>query len=149
MKYIKTFSDNKEVSQVALGCMRIGNMSDKEADFYLGNTIDLGINFGVLKNDLNEVAPRINELAFDSDRKLMTTVVKETATGKVTAYTKGAVDRLIPLCTKIVDADGTVRPVTAEDHKNIDSASFVMAQDALFLSIGKCSPAGFHYTLPV
>lgn len=45
MKYIKTFSDTKEVSQVALGCMRISNMSDKEADFYLGNAIDLGINY--------------------------------------------------------------------------------------------------------
>ena len=45
MKYIKTFSDNKEVSQVALGCMRIGNMSDKEADFYLGNAVELGINY--------------------------------------------------------------------------------------------------------
>lgn len=45
MKYIKTFSDNKEVSQVALGCMRIGNMSDKEADFYLNNAVELGINY--------------------------------------------------------------------------------------------------------
>lgn len=45
MKYIKTFSDSKEVSQVALGCMRIGNMSDKEADFYLGNAVELGINY--------------------------------------------------------------------------------------------------------
>lgn len=45
MKYIKTFSDNIEVSQVALGCMRIGNMIDKEVDFYLGNAVDLGINY--------------------------------------------------------------------------------------------------------
>lgn len=45
MKYIKTFSYSKEVSQVALGCMRIGNMSDKEADFYLGNAVELGINY--------------------------------------------------------------------------------------------------------
>ncbi len=45
MKYIKTFSDNKEVSQVALGCMRISNMTDKEADFYLGNAVELDINY--------------------------------------------------------------------------------------------------------
>lgn len=45
MKYINTFSDKIEVSQVALGCMRIANMTDKEADFYLGNAIDLGINY--------------------------------------------------------------------------------------------------------
>ena len=45
MKYIKTFSDNCEVSQVALGCMRISDKSDKEMDFYLNNAIDLGINY--------------------------------------------------------------------------------------------------------
>ncbi len=45
MKYIKTFSDNKEVSQVALGCMRISDKTDKEMDFYLNNAVDLGINY--------------------------------------------------------------------------------------------------------
>ena len=45
MKYINTFSDKCDVSQVALGCMRISNMSDKEMDFYLGNAIELGINY--------------------------------------------------------------------------------------------------------
>lgn len=45
MKYIKTFSDNCEVSQVALGCMRISDKTDKEMDFYLGNAIELGINY--------------------------------------------------------------------------------------------------------
>ena len=45
MKYIKTFSDNCEVSQVALGCMRISDKTDKEMDFYLNNAIELGINY--------------------------------------------------------------------------------------------------------
>lgn len=45
MKYIKTFSENKAVSQVALGCMRIGDKTDKEMDFYLNNAIELGINY--------------------------------------------------------------------------------------------------------
>lgn len=45
MKYIKTFSDECEVSQVALGCMRIGDKTDKEMDFYLNNAVDLGINY--------------------------------------------------------------------------------------------------------
>ena len=45
MKYINTFSDKCDVSQVALGCMRISDKSDKEMDFYLGNAIDLGINY--------------------------------------------------------------------------------------------------------
>ena len=45
MKYIKTFSDECEVSQVALGCMRISDKTDKEMDFYLNNAIELGINY--------------------------------------------------------------------------------------------------------
>ncbi len=45
MKYIKTFSDKCEVSQVALGCMRISDKTDKEMDFYLNNAIELGINY--------------------------------------------------------------------------------------------------------
>ncbi len=93
--------------------------------------IDLGINFGITKDVLSAAAPRINELAFDSDRKLMTTVVKDNETAKITAYTKGAVDRLIPLCISIASSDGTVRPITEEDKKKIDDAAAVMAQDAL------------------
>lgn len=45
MKYIKTFSDTVEVSQVALGCMRIAGMTDKEADRYLSEAVDLGYNY--------------------------------------------------------------------------------------------------------
>ena len=45
MKYIKTFSQDTEVSQVALGCMRIGNMADKEADIYLATAVECGYNY--------------------------------------------------------------------------------------------------------
>ncbi|MBE6746627.1 MAG: aldo/keto reductase family oxidoreductase [Ruminococcaceae bacterium] len=45
MKYIKTFSKDTEVSQVALGCMRIGNMTDKEADIYLSTAVECGYNY--------------------------------------------------------------------------------------------------------
>lgn len=93
--------------------------------------IDLGINFGITKKELNEAAPRINELAFDSDRKLMTTVVKEAETGKIVAYTKGALDRLIPLCINMTAPDGTVRPITEDDKRKIDEAASIMTNDAL------------------
>lgn len=45
MKYIKTFSQEKKVSQVALGCMRIGGMSDYEADTYINTALDNGYNY--------------------------------------------------------------------------------------------------------
>lgn len=45
MKYIKPFNEDKEISQVALGCMRIADMSDKEADMYLNTAVEAGINY--------------------------------------------------------------------------------------------------------
>lgn len=45
MKYIKTFSKETEVSQVALGCMRIKEMSDAEADRYINTALEYGYNY--------------------------------------------------------------------------------------------------------
>ncbi len=45
MKYTNTVLDHAMVSQVALGCMRIGNMDSTQADEYLEAAIDLGYNF--------------------------------------------------------------------------------------------------------
>lgn len=45
MKYIKPFGNGTEVSQVALGCMRIADKTDKEMDFYLGEAVELGFNY--------------------------------------------------------------------------------------------------------
>lgn len=45
MKYIKAFKDETQISQVALGCMRISDKSDKEMDFYLNEAVELGINY--------------------------------------------------------------------------------------------------------
>ena len=45
MKYIKHFDENTPVSQVALGCMRIGGMTDSEADRYLSEAIENGYNY--------------------------------------------------------------------------------------------------------
>ena len=45
MKYIKTFSENIEVSRVALGCMRIADMSASEAERYISEAVELGYNY--------------------------------------------------------------------------------------------------------
>lgn len=45
MKYINTFSKEIPVSQVALGCMRIADMTEKEADNYLNTAVELGYNY--------------------------------------------------------------------------------------------------------
>lgn len=45
MKYINTFSEDIKVSQVALGCMRIADMSASEAEQYISQAVELGYNY--------------------------------------------------------------------------------------------------------
>ena len=53
---------------------------------------------GMDKSQLNAACPRLAELPFDSDRKLMTTVNE--IDGKPVAIVKGAFDMMAPLCIK-------------------------------------------------
>ena len=52
---------------------------------------------GIEKEDINETYPRLAELPFDSDRKLMTTV--HNINGQLTAIVKGAFDVMASCCT--------------------------------------------------
>ena len=45
MKYINTFSADVAVSQVALGCMRISNMTPQQVEHYISNALDHGYNY--------------------------------------------------------------------------------------------------------
>lgn len=91
--------------------------------------LDMGIAHGVPKKALELSEPRINEQAFDSDRKMMTTVHKNNC-GRVIAYTKGAMDRIINQCDSII-LNGDIRPITAADKEKIQTAAKEMASMAL------------------
>lgn len=77
---------------------------------------------------LKAANPRVDELPFDSVRKLMTTVHR-TDKG-VYSYTKGAPDMLLARCDRILTAEG-VRPLTEQDAAEIKRANKGMAQRAL------------------
>ena len=72
--------------------------------------------------------PRINELPFDSVRKLMTTV-HETARGEI-SYTKGAPDILLSRCTHVLTEEG-VKPLDDDMRAKISEANSAMAHKAL------------------
>ena len=77
---------------------------------------------------LNKTFPRIDELPFDSDRKMMTTFPK-TSAGLI-SYTKGAPDVVIGKCTHYLE-NGTPVAMT-EAYKNaILTANKTMADKAL------------------
>jgi len=54
---------------------------------------------GIVKSELEIISPRVNEIPFDSERKLMTTIHRKND-GKYLVITKGAPDFLISKCTK-------------------------------------------------
>lgn len=68
------------------------------------------------EEDIRSMMPRIEELPFDSDRKLMST--KYRIHGIPTVLTKGAVDVLLDRVVEISTKDG-IRPITAKDKEAI------------------------------
>lgn len=72
--------------------------------------------------------PRIDEIPFDSKRKLMTTIHKDK--NKTIAYTKGAVDKLVNICDRIL-IDGKVKKLSIADKKKIFEANDTLAKEAL------------------
>ncbi|KAK2026311.1 potassium/sodium efflux P-type ATPase [Colletotrichum zoysiae] len=62
----------------------------------------------------------IAELPFDSDVKRMSVIMKHNPTGEYHAYTKGAVERVIQICTKYAPKDsGELADVTPEFREEI------------------------------
>lgn len=78
--------------------------------------------------DLKKQYPRVFEQPFDSDRKRMTTVHQ--MDGEFIAYTKGAIDEMMPVCTKIL-VDGQEKEITKEDKERFRKISDAMAGNAL------------------
>ena len=66
----------------------------------------LGEQFGVVEEDYRAQHPRLSELAFDSDRKLMSTL--HDIEGVPTLYTKGAIDVLLDRSSKLLTSQGAV-----------------------------------------
>lgn len=85
---------------------------------------------GIKKAELENSYPRINEIAFDSNRKLMTTVHR-IAKGGYRIVTKGAPDVLIKKCTRFFDKDGKISILGESTKKKIESKNNDMAKNAL------------------
>jgi Ca2+-transporting ATPase len=75
------------------------------------------------RKTLAQANKRIGEFAFDSDRKLMSTLIE--GDGKYTVYTKGAIDNLLDKCSQVLE-QGKEVPLT-ESHK----AAFLKAADQM------------------
>jgi Ca2+-transporting ATPase len=87
-----------------------------------------GDKLGIDRSKLAASAKRTDELPFDSDRKLMSTIQEED--GKLTVYTKGAIDNLIARCSSIHENGGTA-PLTEEHKRMFKEATEKMSAKAL------------------
>ncbi len=98
------------------------------------------------RSDLEAVLPRVAEVPFDSDRRLMSTVHKLPQSGAMPAaisgmatflygctymaFTKGAADNMLAICNRVFSR-GQVRPMTEADRARIQAANSKMASNGI------------------
>ncbi len=83
---------------------------------------------GLHKGRLEADSPRVDELPFDSDRKMMTTLHE--ADGTRIGYTKGALDSILQHTTRIRE-QGNLRPITQTDIDRIYQVNQYFSDKAL------------------
>ena len=91
--------------------------------------VQFGLDHNFDVRDVLKSEPRVAELPFDSDRKLMSTIHKE-ADGTYFVAVKGAPDQLLKRVTRI-EINGEVCPITAEDKQAILATNKDLAKQAL------------------
>lgn len=91
--------------------------------------LDAGLKYSIDKNDTLESLPRIGEIPFDSERKLMTTVHK-LPDGQFLIAVKGGLDELLGCCVRTDEGHGP-RPIEIDDLSRIHEANLQMASQAL------------------
>lgn len=107
--------------------------------------IDVGNKVNILKEDLSSLHKRINEIPFDSDRKLMTTVNKYDNAFK--SFTKGAIDNILNISNKIL-INGEILDFRKEDKDKVLKASNSMSDDALrVLALGYKDLSDTHFQI--
>ena len=90
--------------------------------------INLAEKYSVGYKELKEKYPRISEIPFDSDRKLMSTVHE--IDDKIIMFTKGALDSLLPRLKSIIHGS-EIREITPEDIKEIENINTMFAETGL------------------
>ncbi|MGO5053751.1 cation-translocating P-type ATPase [Lachnospiraceae bacterium LCP25S3_G4] len=92
--------------------------------------LDLAGRYGISRTELEQRFPRKDEIAFDSERKMMTTLHQDGSS--YTSYTKGSIEEIIKHSTKIF-VNGRVIPLTANHRAHINAAAAKLSSKALRL----------------
>ena len=132
----KTTDDEREPGsdeELFLRAMALCNDTEKTSEGLVGDPTETALvayaeDCGFDHRKLVADYVRVDEVPFDSGRKLMTTVNEHE--GEREAYVKGAPDMLLPRCTRILVGD-EVRAITEKDVEEIKKANSRMAKKAL------------------
>ena len=111
--------------------MALCNDAAKSGNMWLGDPTETALSDYITESEYNRIRtdnPRIDEIPFDSDRKLMTTV--HLINDECTAYTKGAIDVLMPRMKYILDSDG-VREIGESDFEEIKKANLGYSENGM------------------
>ena len=95
-----------------------------------GALITLAGKADITGENINKLFPRIEEIPFDSGRKMMTTFHKNFAPQRIVSFTKGAPDIIISNCDFIKDGD-EILPFTHDMKKEVLGVNSGFAKDAL------------------
>ncbi len=129
--YDKDHITDKELSLLAKGMCLCSNAKIENGTY--GDPTEVALvefasKLGYPKSELEKQTPRIDELPFDSVRKMMSTL-HQTPVGNL-IYTKGAMDQVLKHTTKIYK-DGKEVSITKKDIEDIKSAASNMSNKAL------------------
>lgn len=120
---------HKDLMRLSILCNDSTNIDGQEiGDPTETAMINLSDRLGVPAQRVRNAYPRLSELPFDSDRKMMSTfhLLKD----GYTMITKGAVDVLIKRA-KYIRKNGQVLPITENDIKNIQDMNMEFSKNGL------------------
>ena len=90
--------------------------------------VNLAVKYDLPVKESRSRYPRLAEVPFDSDRKLMSTV--HVIDGETLMITKGAVDVLVGR-TERIETEAGIRPFTGEDEKKIQKINLAFSENGL------------------
>ena len=131
MEVIKTYTtDEKMLCSFSCLC---NNVETGLNNKLIGEPTELALINLAIKNNIHKLEeekalPRVNEIPFDSKRKMMSTIHRDKTGYKI--ITKGAIDMLLPRCSYYYDK-GKILPLTDNKKKEILRENMIMAKDAL------------------
>lgn len=122
---------------LSIGVLANDASLDKDAEGYKiigdpteGALVTLAAKANLLKDELSTSYPRIEEIPFDSARKMMSTIHENYIPGKLVSFTKGAPDIVIDRCSHI-SMGGKVIPFTDELKEEVLKINSMFSRDAL------------------